>query len=524
MIMHMDGRYSGVLLPISSLLDKHGIGTFGKGAHDFVDFLSASGMSIRQILPLNVTSYGDSPYQSPSTYGLNHYFIDLDLLRDDGLLKESDYDSIDFGSNPSRVDYGKLYLYKLDVLKVAFKNFDKSDRDFVYFLKNNLKARDYALFMVLKTINEMKPWWKRAQEYRNYSLKLEEDVINEHSDPFTFYVWTQFEFLKQYHSLKEYANSKGILIMGDMPIYVAYDSLECRKYPENFLFDKDKKPTLVAGCPPDCFSNDGQLWGNPIWNREYLKSTGYKRYNDRISFCLELFDLLRIDHFRGFSGYYAIPSSEKTARNGKWIKGPGIDLFADKLNWPIVAEDLGYEDEDLKIFLKQCSYPRMKIATQGLLDLSKDDVWRPSNYTYNFFAYTSTHDSPTVREFLDELEPSDFKTIKEVVKEECSLLKVKSPDDYSNKDELVETIIRLDVASAARVAMIPMQDILGIGKAGRMNVPSTLSDLNRSRRLPQEWSESDHSELALKLKALSLSYGREIKCLDRPIKSFKKDF
>ena len=408
-------RKVGIIFHISSIPSKYGIGTFGKKAYEVVDILEKSDIKIWQILPLNQTSYGDSPYQSPSSNGLNIYFIDLDKLIEEKLLTKEEVESIDFGSDPRRVDYAKQFSNRIPLLKKAFSRF-KSNKEFEIFLERNLAAQDFSFFMTLKEINDGKPWYDWGV---TYSSDLEEQTKSKYSDLYNFYMWTQFEFLNQYNALKTYANAHGVQIMGDIPIYLAYDSVECFKHSELFEFDENKKPINVAGCPPDCFSVDGQLWGNPLYNWEYHEKTNFEWWSNRINKALELYDLVRIDHFRGFSGYYSIPAQDKTAKNGCWRKGPGMKLFKNKLNLPIIAEDLGYIDEDFEQLMKDCKYPGMKIVTQGTLATNLDDTWRPRNYTENFFSYTSTHDSETTMQYLINLDKQQKETLKTVVESEC---------------------------------------------------------------------------------------------------------
>lgn len=502
----MNNKESGILFHISSLPSKYGVGTFGKVAYDFVDFLNESKIHIWQILPLNLTSFGDSPYQSPSNYGFNIYFIDLDLLTSQGLLKEDEYSSINFGSDPSRVDYASLFNNRIKLLKLAFSRF-KSTAKFKSFLKTNLNSKDFSFFMVLKELNNYSPWNMWDKKFRNYSAKTEQDVIENNYDLYCFYMWTQYEFLNQYFKLKDYANSKNIKIMGDIPIYLAYDSVECYKYPQMFQFDKNKNPTRVAGCPPDCFSADGQLWGNPLYNWEYLKSTGYKWRNDRIADALKLYDLLRIDHFRGFSAYYSIPAKDTTARNGKWVKGPGFDLFKDKLNLPIVAEDLGLMDKDFEIFMKECGFPGMKIITQGLLNSDIDNSWRPRNYTSKFFSYTSTHDSETAMQFINQLTDTDRLIFLDALSSDCQYFGIDF-DRYVSNYELLNKIIELNYATKASVVCMPFQDLLGLGKEARMNLPSTLSTKNWSWRLTISQFENNKTQIIQNLSRLAKKYNR----------------
>ena len=491
----MKSRRTGILMHISSLYSNYGIGTFGKVAYEFVDFLAKSKVSIWQILPLNVTSFGDSPYQSPSSLGLNYYFIDLDNLIERGLLNKEEVTSVDWGNDKHRVNYEKIFNNRLKLLKQAYSRFNKEDKEFIGFINTHDEFNDFALFMTIKEINNLKSWKEWDEKYRNYSLKLEKEIKKTHLDTYLFYIWTQFEFIKQYKALKTYANSKGISIMGDLPIYVAFDSVEVWKYPELFELDEKHDPIRVAGCPPDCFSVDGQLWGNPLYNWEYHKKTNYKWWNGRINQNLELFDLLRIDHFRGFSGYYAIPFKDTTARNGKWVKGPGFDLFKDKLDLPIVAEDLGYIDPDFEALMKKTNYPGMKIVTQAFDDPDPKNIRRPSNYNYNFFSYTTTHDSPTTKQYIDSLDDEQKKMMLDITEDECKKLNVPFSRKFNNA-QLTHCLVELNIASGAKVAMTPMQDLLAIGKEGRMNFPSTLSTDNWSWRLTEEEFKNSAKEIS----------------------------
>ena len=401
-VLYMNKKEAGIFMHISSLPSPYGIGTFGKIAFDFVDFLKKSKMKVWQILPLNVTSYGDSPYQSPSNYGFNYNFIDLDILIEKGLLDKKDVFNIDFGEDEKRVNYKKIFDNRINVLKIAFNNF-KYDDGFIDFLNTNIDARDFSFFMTIKELNNHLPWFKWKRKYRKYSSFLEEKIINKHKQLFEFYMWTQYEFINQYTKLKEYANKNGIKIMGDLPIYLAYDSVECYKYPKMFQFDKKNRPTSVAGCPPDYYSATGQLWGNPLYDWEYHKQTNYSWWNDRINNALKLYDLIRIDHFRGFSAYYSIKYKAKDAINGKWINGPGFDLFKDKLNYPIVAEDLGTLDEAFYKFMDKTGYPGMKISMKGVEYLDPSNPWRPRNYNDKCYAYTSIHDTETTLQYINSM-------------------------------------------------------------------------------------------------------------------------
>lgn len=500
-------RESGILLNISSLPSKYGIGSLGEESYKFIDFLSKSKCKIWQILPLNVTSYGDSPYQSPSNYGLNYYYIDIDILIRKKLLHIEEVESVDFGQNETRVNYSKLFNQRLKILKKAFSRFNVSDKGFINFSENNAHFRDFALFMVIKELNGLKPWIERDRQYRIYSNDLEIKVIKENTDLFNFYLRTQFEFLNQFNDLKKYAASKGVKIMGDLPIYVAYDSVEVWKYPELFQLNSDGYPTNVAGCPPDCFSSDGQLRGNPLYNWDYHKFTNYKWWNERINNCLKLFDYLRIDHFRGFSGFYSIPFGDKTAKNGHWETGPGFDLFKDKLNLPIIAEDLGMMDEAFYNFFQKCGYPGMKIVTQCFDSIDENNIWRPSNYTENYFSYTATHDSPTTKQFLDDLDEKQFELIIEILKDECKKLKVEF-SETADKRLITLKICECNFASHSRTAIVPLQDLLVIGEEGRMNYPSKLSTLNWSRRVNKKEFDTQLNQISEMLVKRNLRFNR----------------
>ena len=504
----MKKRNTGILLHISSLPSKYGIGTLGEEAYKFVDFLKKSNISIWQILPLTVTSYGDSPYQSPSSFGLNYFFIDLDILIKKGLLKEEDVNSINWGESNTRVDYGNLFNVRLPLLKKAFSNFDITNKEFCGFIKTNKQFNDFALFMTIKELNGLKSWKEWDVKYLNYSIELEKEIIKSYKDIYYFYLWTQFEFVSQYKELKKYANSNGIKIMGDLPIYVAFDSAEVWKYPDLFELDEKHNPVRVAGCPPDCFSENGQLWGNPLYNWEYHKETGYKWWNERIKRNLELFDLLRIDHFRGFSRYYAIPFGDSTAKNGKWIVGPGFDFFRDKLNLNIVAEDLGMIDDQFLELMKQTGYPGMKIVTQAFEDKDPTNVWRPSNYSYNYYSYTATHDSPTTKQFLDSLNADQRNLMLEIVEDECKKLHVPFSRKFNNS-QITNTLIELNIASGSRTAITPMQDLFALGKEGRMNFPSTLSTDNWSWRMSEEQFNKSAKEISDRLLRYSDIYERD---------------
>ena len=505
----MDKRRSGILMHITSLPNKYGIGCFSKEAYDFIDFMYEAGFTIWQVLPFNVTSFGDSPYQSPSSAGLNYYFIDLETLLNKGLLTKAELkeykEKLD-ENGQERVPYGFLYVNRIPLLRKAFSRFNQEDENYQKF-KNQEKYLSFAAFLTLKEQNNQDIWSNWKIKIDSFDADFIAEIERENPDTFNFYLWTQFEFLNEYLPLKEYANSKGIMIMGDLPIYVAYDSVDVLAHQNLFLLNEDKSPSKVAGCPPDMFSLDGQLWGNPLYNWEEHKKENYKWWNERIKGCLELFDLLRIDHFRGFSAFYSIPGKDKTARNGEWVKGPGFDLFKDKKDLPIIAEDLGMLDADFYRFFDECGYPGMKIIHQCFDYEGRDGGWRPSNYSWNYFSYTSTHDSSTLKQYMDELDRKRFAMLKRILKDECSLLELEYLDTDC-KVYLCEKTIETGFASKAQVAMTPMQDLLVLGKEARMNYPSSISISNWSWRLNEKKFKKERDFLIKKYKEMNEKFGR----------------
>ena len=466
-------RRNGFLLPISSLPSKYGIGSFSKEAYEFVDILEEAGQKIWQILPLGPTGYGDSPYQSFSTFAGNPYFIDLCELIEEGLLSEDECDSYDWGDDVEYIDYEKIYLSRFKILKKAYKRSKiNEDKKFIAYCKyNKWWLEDYALYMAIKDSLGGISWleWDENLKLRDkktlskYSKKLNEEI--------TFYKYTQYLFSSQWNKLKVYANKKGISIIGDIPIYVALDSADTWANPELFQLDKDLNPIAVAGCPPDSFSEDGQLWGNPLYDWEYHKYTNYKWWIKRIKYCYNLYDIVRIDHFRGFESYYAIPSGDKTAKNGKWEKGPGYSLFKtikeEIPNIRIIAEDLGFLTKNVFQLLRKTGFPGMKVLEFAFdaRDSYEPCEYLPFTYYNNCVVYTGTHDNETLLGWLKHINDYTLGYIK----------------DYIGRDipvgqEMVDEIIRLAHSSVADLCIIPLQDYLGLGNEARINTPSTLGD------------------------------------------------
>ena len=446
-------RKSGILMHISSLPSKYGIGKMGKSAYDFVDFLVSAGVKCWQILPLSPTSYGDSPYQSFSVYAGNPYFIDFETLKREGLIKKSDYEDIKWQDNDHQVNYSIIYNNCFKVLRQAYKTYkrDISKRYKTFVEKNSSWLDDYALFMALKFKNNGKPWYewdkKLAMRDSNALKKASEELEKETE----FFKFIQYKFFRQWSNLKKYANDKGVEIIGDMPIYVSYDSVEAWVSPELFQFDKHKKPKDVAGCPPDDFAVTGQLWGNPLYDWEYHKKTGYKWWIDRLQFSASIYDIVRIDHFRGFESYYAVPYGDETAENGEWRKGPGAELFKaaekalGKLN--IIAEDLGFITEDVYKMLADVGYPGMKILQFAFGEDSANEHL-PHNFTSsNCIAYTGTHDNETLKGWVSSQSSDTLKYC-------MAYLGVKK------KKDIPKNIIKQTWASVAQTAIAQMRIFL----------------------------------------------------------------
>ncbi len=488
-------RCAGVLMAISSLPTPYGFGTIGKTAYDFADFLKKAGQKIWQILPVGPTSYGDSPYQSFSTYAGNPYMIDLDMLVEDGLLKKEDLLGRKWGENPEEVDYAQIYETRFEVLRCAFKNFKATPKYKEFVKKNADWIEDYALYMSVKKNNDMKAW----TEWEDEEIKLREPkALKKYTEKYKlemdFWKFVQFKFFEQWSAFRKYVNGLGIKIMGDMPIYVAMDSADTWANSDVFWLDEEKKPVCVAGCPPDYFSATGQLWGNPLYDWDYLEDTDYKWWFARIKSASELFDIVRIDHFRAFDSYYAIPFPAENAINGEWLEGPGIEFF-EKMKkaigeFPIVAEDLGTLTPGVVQLLKDSGYPGMKVL-EFAFDSGEENDYLPSHYTENSVVYSGTHDNDTIMGW--------FATAKEAdVRFAVDYCKLNDGEGYN------WGIIRTAYESVSKYAIIQMQDILGLGSEARMNIPSTLGG-NWVWRVKGDVLTD---ELAEKLKTLATTYGR----------------
>ncbi|MCR5295282.1 MAG: 4-alpha-glucanotransferase [Lachnospiraceae bacterium] len=491
-------RASGILCPVSSLSSRYGIGCFSKEAYDFVDFLVEAGQTYWQVLPFGPTGYGDSPYQTFSTFAGNPYFIDPATLIEDGLLLRKEAESFDFGREPERVDYGALYNGRFKLLKLAFERFmEKPDEEYEGFKeKNAFWLYDYGLYMALKGANGGKAWPEWDDELKLRDEKALAAARKEYAETVEFYCFQQYEFAKQWAKLRKYANDKGLMIIGDIPFYTSADSSDTWANPQLFLMDEECLPKKVAGCPPDAFSADGQLWGNPIYDWAYLKETNYEWWIRRIAACLELVDVLRVDHFRAFDEYYEIPYGEKTAVNGRWVKGPGIGLFkeAEKQlgELHIIAEDLGYITDSVRALVRETGFPGMKVL-QFAFDSREESDYLPHNYEHDCVVYTGTHDNETTRGWIENINHHDREFAR------CYIGSV-----FTDYGQFTWDFIRTAQASVADLCIVPIQDYLVKDNKARINHPSTTGGNWQWRLVPDELSD----ELAKSIYKMSKLYGR----------------
>lgn len=494
-------RESGILLSVASLPSRYGIGCFSKEAYEFVDQLKAAGQSYWQILPLGPTSYGDSPYQSFSTFAGNPYYISLEDLIDEGLLTREECEAADLGDDAGLVDYEKLYENRFPLLRKAYERSGAgNDPEFLRFKAENAWwLDDYALYMAVKARFDQAAWtqwakdirlrWQNALDY--YRRELYFDI--------EFHQYLQYLFMSQWNRLKAYANSRGIRIVGDIPIYVALDSADAWASPELFQLDENNAPQAVAGCPPDGFSATGQLWGNPLYRWDYHRQTGYGWWIKRLSYCYRLYDVVRIDHFRGFDQYFSIPAGAENAVGGHWEQGPGIELFrrvkealGDK---EIIAEDLGYVTDSVRRMVAETGYPGMKVLEFAFdsRDSGCASDYLPHNYPENCVAYTGTHDNETIAGWFESIKPEEQKLARDYL---C--------DHYTPVEELHLPFISLVMRSQARMCIIPLQDYLGLGNDCRINTPSTVGENWRWRLVPGQMSEAVTEEIGM----VTRRYGR----------------
>lgn len=489
-------RASGVLMHIASLPGKNGIGSLGKEAYKFVDFLKDTKQTYWQILPVCPTSYGDSPYQGFSTFAGNPYFIDLDILCEQGYLKPQDYVDINWGETEEKIDYSLVYSNRNRVFQTLYNNFKENvPGEFTQFCKQNeFWLQDFALFMAVKDYfggakytawdNDISTREETAIDY--YNTKCRERI--------NYYKMLQFFFFSQWYALKDYANRNGIKIIGDLPIYVAEDSADVWSNPECFKLDKNRKPKEVAGCPPDCFSQDGQLWGNPVYDWRYMKSTGYDWWVKRLRTSFKIYDIVRIDHFRGFEAFYCIKYGEKTAKNGKWRKGPDIGFWKEVKRQlgelPVIAEDLGFLTENVHKLLEKSGFPGMKVL-QFAFDSGSSNAYLPHNYNKSCVVYTGTHDNNTIKGWSETLDRGTLEFAKKYLN--------------SKDDDIREPLIISAMSSVADTCILTMQDLIGLGNDARMNTPSTLGG-NWSWRAKPDYITEDIKKMLLDLTEI---YGRE---------------
>ena len=494
----MTKRSSGVLMHITSLPGEFGIGTFGKSAYDFVDFLEETKQTYWQILPLTTTSYGDSPYQSFSAVAGNLNLIDFSLLKEEGLLEESDYSNVNFGENPEKIDYALLFEVRRPILEKAVANTAKYSNvlaEIEEFEKDNSSwLADYAEYMAIKESFGYQSFIHWDEDIKKGEKAAREKYRTELQDSIRYYTVTQYFFFKQWLALKEYANDKGVKIIGDMPIYVSADSVEMWTMPELFKVDDNNEPLYVAGCPADDFSPTGQLWGNPIYDWEKHKEQGFSWWIYRVQESFKIYDVLRIDHFKGFSDFWQIDKDAENAVNGTWEAGPGIELFQkikEQLgDLPIIAENLGFIDEKAEKLLDDSGYPGMKILQFAFP--GDDNLDRPHHYTQNSVAYTGTHDNDVVNGWYEKLSESEQELVSEYL-------------NRRNDETITEAMIRGIYSSVSDYAIVTMQDLLDKDATSRMNVPSTVGGNWEWRMLAEDLTE-ERKEF---LKNITVRYSRE---------------
>ncbi len=491
-------RGSGILMHISSFPTNYGIGTMGSEAYRFVDFLQKSGQKYWQILPIGPTSYGDSPYQSFSTFAGNPYFIDLDKLREDGALKFEEYADLDWGSDREKVDYEKIFKNRFRVLQIAYSRDRQRKREEIhkFRVENSYWIENYAMFMALKFANNLSMYrtWGDDLVMRKPEAIIE--VYNKLDQEIDFWVYVQFLFYKQWNALKEYANKQGIKIIGDIPIYVAEDSADAWSHNEVLMLEADGTPIKVAGCPPDGYAPKGQLWGNPLYNWDYLKSTNYEWWVQRLTAALKMYDIVRVDHFRAFDAFYAIEYGREDATVGEWLKGPGNDFF-NKIREifgetpALIAEDLGTITDDVRALLKYSGFPGMKVMQFGFTP-GEDSDYLPHNYPKNSVVYIGTHDNDTLKGWFNS-QPEHVRRF---------------AVDYlrlTEEEGLNWGFIKSMLGTVSDTAIITMQDILDLGSEARMNTPSTMGN-NWNWRLKS--MELLNDELASKLLKITKMYSR----------------
>ena len=486
-------RKSGILMHISSLPGPYGIGSMGKAAYSFVDFLCRAGQAYWQILPLSPTGYGDSPYQSFSIYAGNPYLIDLDALIEQGLLKQEEVDAVEWFSDETKVDYGCLYENRSKLLRLAFERFTP-DAGFDSFIAENGWLSDYSLFMALKEHFEGKPWLSWPREL----LRREDAALAEYRDKLSrecgYHCFVQYVFYSQWQELRGYANGKGLRIIGDVPIYVPLDSADVWTTPRLFQLDENRHPTALAGCPPDSFCADGQFWGNPLYDWARIKEEDYAWWIERLSAAGHMYDVIRFDHFRGFESYWSIPADAASAAAGHWVLGPGMDFISTVKtalpNLDFIAEDLGYVTPEVRKLQEDSGYPGMKVL-QFAFDSHEEGNYLPYTYPVNSVCYSGTHDNQTLKQWFDESLPLDRQHA-------IDYLGLNKAEGY------IKGMIRGCMGSVSRLAIVQMQDYLELGADARMNCPGVLG----SNWVWRAEAGFDSEELAVYIRTLTERYGR----------------
>ena len=490
-------RECGVLMHITSLPGPYGVGTMGKSAYEFVDFLKAAGHGWWQILPLSPTGYGDSPYQSASAYALNPYLIDLEQLREQALITRQELDSFRWGSSDEKVDYGLLYENRWQALRLCYSRFAGGE-DFENFCgENALWLEDYALFMALKQAHEGASWYTWEAPLKHREPQALAQARQAYAQEIRFQCFVQYLAARQWQALRGYANAQGIRFIGDVPIYVPLDSVEVWSAPELFQLDESLTPTAVAGCPPDAFSEDGQLWGNPLYRWDVMALDGYAWWIRRMAAAGKLYDTVRLDHFRGFEAYWAVPYGDTTAKNGRWVKGPDHRFMATLLEslpgLSLIAEDLGFLTEEVLALRDDFRLPGMKVLGFAF-DSREPSDYLPHTYPENSVCYTGTHDNMTARQWFDTASADAVAYAKEYMA-------------LTEEEGFVWGMIRTAYSSVSRLAMVPMQDFLCLGSKSRMNFPGTLSDCNWTWRAKDDIMSRGLAQRMLKLAVL---YGRNL--------------
>ena len=488
-------RECGILMHITSLPGAYGVGTMGKAAREFVDFLKKAGQSYWQILPLTPTGFGDSPYQSCSTYAGNHYLIDLQELVEQGLLKPEELDGIQWNRQEDKVDFGLLYQNRLKVLHLAYNRFEGGSAFDAFCEKHGNWLWDFALFMALKDENKGKPWYEWDEKLKTRDPDAIWNARKRLKEQIRFYCFVQYLFFTQWKALRDYAHKNGIRFIGDVPIYVPYDSADVWSNPELFQLDENLTPVSVAGCPPDGFTADGQLWGNPLYRWDLMAEDGYTWWLNRLRAAGNLYDVVRMDHFRGLESYWSVPYGDETARNGKWVKGPGMDFISTvKKELPelnLIAEDLGFLTPEVLELRDQSGFPGMKVL-EFAFDSREPNDYLPHTYGSNTVCYTGTHDNMTMRQW--------FETAGEDARAYAAEYMA-----LTEQEGLVWGVIRTAMSSVSNLCVVQIQDYLNLGGEARMNFPGTMSDANWTWRL-KEGACTD--ALAEKICKMTRLYGR----------------